>query len=80
MAAAIPAMVDPAQPEPEAIDALRALCRDPDPDTRYYALHGLTEEGLAIPFSTLEDTLAALVSDPDEQVRQLAAEAQQRVK
>jgi HEAT repeat protein len=69
VAAALPGLVDPDEPEPGALAALRALCLDADADTRWYALYALVEEGLGGADNGL---LRLLLEDPDELVRDLA--------
>ena len=73
VAAALPALVDLAAPEPAAIRVLLALATDPLADTRYYALAALTDDlGLV----AHPDVRAALASrraeDADAQIRTAA--------
>lgn len=72
VAAAVTSLADPANPEPQALEALQALCRDDAADTRFYALYALVEEFTNLPRSLLAPTLEALAADPDPQIRDMA--------
>lgn len=71
VAAALPALVDPAGVEPPAVAALRRLCHDDDPDIRYYALYAATREVTGMDTEALA---AGFANDPDASIRELAAE------
>jgi HEAT repeat protein len=68
----LPSVIDEDNVDPAAAVALEILSRDPDADTRYFALHALIEEGLDLERPWLEGIAARLVHDPDLLVRQLA--------
>jgi HEAT repeat protein len=72
VAAALPSLMNPEQAEPAAAAALLALCKDDNPETRYYALYALLDEVAGIDPDQLAVTLGALRDDPDEQVRAMA--------
>ncbi|MBU2671048.1 HEAT repeat domain-containing protein [Actinoplanes bogorensis] len=72
VAASLTSLMNRTHPEPAALDALQSLCRDDNPDTRFYALYALAEELDGLPASRLDPTLAALATDPDPQIRELA--------
>lgn len=72
VAAALPALVNPAQIEPRAADALLALCRDDHTETRYYSLYALLEEVAGVDPAKLTQAITALREDPDEQIRAMA--------
>ncbi len=72
VAAALPALVDPDRIEPGALEALRTLCGDEEADTRYYALHAMVEEISGADPELVTRSLADLLDDPDEQIRELA--------
>ncbi|MEU7825520.1 HEAT repeat domain-containing protein [Catellatospora sp. NPDC049133] len=72
VAAVLPALVDPERIEPKALEALRSLCRDEEADTRYYALYAMVEEISGADPELVARSLADLVDDPDEQIRELA--------
>ncbi|MBM2616887.1 HEAT repeat domain-containing protein [Actinoplanes sp. LDG1-06] len=72
VAAALSSLMNPAHPEPAAVEALQSLCQDDDADTRYYALYALVEEFTDLPSHQVSTTLAALSTDPDPQIRELA--------
>lgn len=72
VAAALPSLVDPEQIEPAAATALLALCKDDNPETRYYALYALLDEVAGLDPDQLALTLGALRDDPDEQIRAMA--------
>jgi HEAT repeat protein len=78
IASALPALVDPAQVEPEAVNALQRLCRDEEADTRWYALYALLKEVTGADPERVAETVAHLVNDPDEQIRELAREGRTR--
>ncbi|MBL7261394.1 HEAT repeat domain-containing protein [Actinoplanes sp. LDG1-01] len=72
VAAALTSLTDPDGPSPQAVDTLQSLCRDDDPDTRFYALYALVEEFTDLPRTQLAATLEALSTDPDPQIRDMA--------
>lgn len=75
VAATLPSLVDHNDVDPMAVRALETLSRDADADIRYYALHALVAENLDLAPSAIDPALAAaLLADPDEQIRALAAE------
>lgn len=76
VAAALPGLVDPQQIEPEAADAVLTLCRDGDPEIRYYALYALLDEVSGIDPLQLANVRTALENDPDEQIRNMALTGQ----
>ena len=53
----------------DAVDALRSLCRDEDPDVRYYALGALIDPRLGVAGDDLAATIGELVRDEDELIR-----------
>jgi hypothetical protein len=72
VAAALPALVNPERVEPDALAALQRLCRDDEADTRYHALYALVEEVSGADAEHIARSVAALLDDPDEQIRELA--------
>ena len=72
VAAALPSLVNPDRIQPNAADALLRLCRDPERDIRYYALYALLEEVAGVEPEHLNNALADLRDDPDEQIRSMA--------
>lgn len=76
VAAALPGLVDPQQIEPDAAAALLTLCRDGDPEIRYYALYALLDEVSGIDPLQLANVRTALENDPDEQIRSMALTGQ----
>lgn len=76
VAAALPGLVDPQQIEPAAADALLTLCRDGDPEIRYYALYALLDEVSGTDPLQLANVRTALENDPDEQIRTMALTGQ----
>lgn len=70
----LPSLVDPTNPAPVVVAALRTLCADSDPDVRYYALHALLEEGLGIDDAVAQAVAQSRVEDADPQVRSMAQE------
>ncbi len=72
VAAALPSLADPELIEPGALEALRTLCRDEEADTRYHALYAMVEEISGADPERVARSLADLLDDPDEQIRELA--------
>ncbi len=69
VAAALPALVDPEQPEEEAVSALLRLAEDVDADVRSYALMGLTLDLDLASEPAVRSSLERHADDPDEQIR-----------
>ena len=74
VAAALPSLVDLADVEPAAAEALIRLCEDEDADIRYYALYAATREISGLDTEAMIRLTERLRDDPDEQVRTMAAE------
>ena len=72
VAAALPSLVDPDQIEAGAAAALLRLTCDDDAETRYYALYALLEEVAGVDPEQFDRAVAALVDDPDGQIRTMA--------
>lgn len=72
VAAALPALVDPDQIQPDAAEALLGLCRDDEAETRYYALYALLDEVTGVDPEQRDRVLASFANDPDEQLRTMA--------
>lgn len=68
----LPSVLVPDAPEPRAVDALLRLTSDVDADVRFYALHALLVEGIAVDPALALDAARRRVDDPDSQVRALA--------
>jgi HEAT repeat protein len=67
VAAALPHMIDRAEPDHRAIATLMALGGDSDSDVRSYALMGLSDDLDSTP--EIRRLLEAHLDDPDEQIR-----------
>ncbi|MCU7727435.1 HEAT repeat domain-containing protein [Actinoplanes sp. KI2] len=80
VAAALPALLEPADVPPDAADALLRLCRDEDADTRYYALYAVTREVPALDTEAMTRLTAQLATDPDEQIRAMATAHQAAIR
>lgn len=69
----LPGVLDPATLVPDkVVSALETLCHDRDSDTRFYALHALVAEELVVEEQRVADLARDLVTDPDDQIRNLA--------
>lgn len=80
VAAELPYLTDPDQPDPAVVAALRQLSGDSDPETRYYALYALVSELSGLDPEQISQTIAERLTDPDDEVRALAHERRCRMR
>jgi hypothetical protein len=72
VAAALPSLVSPERVDDAAVAALQQLSHDEDADIRWYAFYAMAAELPGIDPYLVRHTASTLITDPDDQIRELA--------